>query len=322
MEEFLKKINNFKTEIDYNLKNLSLSDHPVELYQPMRYSLDSPGKRLRPIMLLVIGKAFEGNYKQLMNAALAVEILHTFTLVHDDIMDSDSLRRGKPTVHVKWDKSTAILSGDALMALAFQTLMKVESSEIKKIGLAFSTTMLEICEGQAQDMQFAKEKFISSGQYLKMVGKKTGNLLALSSQLGALISNCDPNTVDEMYNFGMELGLAFQIQDDLLEITSNEEKMGKSLGSDFALGKKTYPLISALEKIAPGKREFFLQFLKENTNNREIIHNEFNKNGCIEESERLVQNLFKNVNKRIKIFPQKIQDELTNLITIISRRKS
>jgi geranylgeranyl pyrophosphate synthase len=271
---------------------------------------------------LVVGEGLGASRQTLMPAALAVEILHTFTLVHDDIMDNDTVRRGQQTVHVKWDVNTAILAGDGLMALAFRTLMQTKSAHTDRIGTTFSQAMLEICEGQSFDMDFEKNNLVEVPEYMDMVLRKTGCLLGLACHLGALIADASPKIAENLKLFGREIGQAFQIQDDLLELTANQETMGKSLGSDLAAGKKTYPIVAALSNMPETERADFLGFLKANSANRRLIVQELNQHGCIQQTEAVIARLFANAAQRLRVLPDDLQVDLQYLIRIISGRQS
>lgn len=309
-------------ELNRRLATFPLPQIPTGLYEPIRYSLDAKGKRVRPILLILVGESLGASRERLFPAALAIELLHTFTLVHDDIMDKDTQRRGRPTLHVKWDNNTAILAGDALMTLAFRTLMQTESPAIDRMGVEFSQAMLEICEGQAMDMEFEKRPFVDADEYLRMVGKKTGKLLGLSCVLGALIADPASEYVDDLADFGLKLGQAFQIQDDCLEITSDEQKMGKSLFSDIAKGKKTFPVIQALTDLSVEKRNEFLSFLKQNSDDREIIRSEFEKRAALEKSFSMVRRLLDEASNRLLQLPRNAQADLSELMRTIYLRQS
>ena len=214
---------------------------PQSLVQTYKYTLLGKGKRIRPLLTLLTSKSLNENYKKSYNAALAIEILHNFTLIHDDIMDNDSMRHGKQTVHEKWDISTAIITGDAMLAISLNIL--TNSKYNYKIIEAFNRGVLTVCEGQALDKEFEIKKSISEEQYLNMIEKKTSHLIAMSIEIGALVYGLNQKDVKKLFDFGLYIGKAFQIQDDFLEIMSNPKKMKKSLNSDIALGKKTYPII-------------------------------------------------------------------------------
>lgn len=317
-----KRIAELRSEIDSLLEKFHLPEVTESLYQPMKYTLGARGKRIRPILVFLVGEGLGAKHEQLIPPALAVEILHTFTLVHDDIMDDDTHRRGRPTVHIKWDVNTAILSGDALMSLAFNTLMQTKSPNIARIGEEFSQAMLEICEGQVMDLEFEKQDDIEQNDYLGMVAKKTGRLLGLSCQLGALVSESDSEIINEMGKFGQEIGQAFQIQDDILEITSNECEMGKSLGSDMSKGKKTFPIVSALSGMDNREKENFLAFLKEYSNNRDAISAELQRIGALDQAKKLVNSLLEQAKSHLDLLQKSAQEDLRSMIRLIACRQS
>lgn len=320
--DFGTKILRLKEEIDRELSKIDLSGISSELAQPMRFSLNAKAKRLRPILVLLVGENLGASRKNLMPAALAIEIMHTFTLVHDDIMDNDTIRRGQQTVHVKWNVNTAILTGDALMALAFRVLMQTKSERLDQIGTHFSQAMLEICDGQAFDLAYEKYEEIDLTDYLNMIARKTGRLLGLACQLAAIIAGASPKVVNNLYLFGLELGQAFQIQDDLLELTADQAEMGKSLGSDLTAGKKTFPIIMALNELPAGQRADLLNFLKANAGNRRAIVQQLTKRGSIQQTEAMIARLFKNARERLHNMPDQLQSDLINLIELIAGRQS
>ena len=320
--DFSTKILQLKEEIDRELSKIDLSGISSELVQPMRFSLNAKAKRLRPILVLLVGENLGASRKNLMPTALAIEIMHTFTLVHDDIMDNDTIRRGQQTVHVKWNVNTAILTGDALMALAFRTLMQTKSERLDQIGTHFSQAMLEICDGQAFDLAYEKYDEIDLTDYLNMIARKTGRLLGLACQLAAIIADSSPKVVNNLYLFGLELGQAFQIQDDLLELTADQAEMGKSLGSDLTAGKKTFPIIMALNELPASQRADLLNFLKANAGNRRAIVQQLTKRGSIQQTEAMIARLFKNARERLHNMPDQLQSDLINLIELIAGRQS
>lgn len=319
---FSDKILRLKDEIDRQLIKIDLPELSAALAQPMRFSLNAKAKRLRPILVLLVGEDLGAVRQNLLPAAQAIEILHTFTLVHDDIMDNDSFRRGQQTVHVKWNVNTAILTGDGLMALAFRILMQTKSAQLDRIGTEFSQAMLEICHGQALDLEFEKNDAIETDDYMNMIARKTGRLLGLAGQLGALIAGAGPKIINNLNLFGQELGQAFQIQDDLLELTANQEVMGKSLGSDLTAGKKTFPVIMAMHDLSPNQRADFLGFLKANAGNRRRIVQELTKRGSIRQTEAVITRLFKNARQRLQNLPEELQTDLTDMMELIARRQS
>ena len=240
-DEFHKEIGFLKHEINRSLKKILIKDEPKYLYEPIKYSINNSGKRLRPILVFLSGKLFKSNVNDLMKAAVAVELLHIFTLIHDDIMDGDDIRHGKPSLHEKWDISTAILSGDAIFTLAQLAISNLDNNAHNR----FNEISLLVCEGQALDKEFENDNSISMDKYLDMITKKTGSLLGLCSELGAIVSDQELEICSKLYTFGVNLGLAFQIQDDYLEIFGEQKLMGKSLGSDIHAGKQTAMTILA-----------------------------------------------------------------------------
>ena len=240
-DDFHKEISFLKYEINRSLKKILIKDKPKYLYDPIKYSIINSGKRLRPILVFLSGKLFKSNVNDLMKAAVAVELLHIFTLIHDDIMDGDDIRHGKPSLHEKWDISTAILSGDAIFTLAQLAISNLDEKAYQRLN----EVSLLVCEGQALDKEFENDNSISMDKYLNMITKKTGSLLGLCSELGAIVSGQKIDIRSKLYTFGVNLGLAFQIQDDYLEIFGEQKLMGKSLGSDIHAGKQTAMTILA-----------------------------------------------------------------------------
>lgn len=228
---------------------------PANLYQPIEYTLNMGGKRLRPVMLLMGCDLFGGDIKKALPAAIAVEVFHNFTLLHDDMMDQADIRRNQPSVHKKYSKNAAILSGDAMSIMAYQYLMKTESSVIQKVTSLFSQTATEVCEGQQYDMDFENQANVSIDDYLKMIRLKTAVLIAGSFKMGALLGEASDNDANRLYQFGINLGLAFQLQDDLLDVFADQDKFGKKIGGDIIANKKTFLLLKALEIANPRQKE-------------------------------------------------------------------
>ncbi|MDD2634449.1 MAG: polyprenyl synthetase family protein [Bacteroidales bacterium] len=229
-----------------DLSKLDFGKTPKNLYDPIYYSINVGGKRIRPLLCLMANELFEGKYEDVINAALGIEIFHNFTLLHDDMMDKALVRRNKPVVHVKWNENIALLSGDAMSVIAYKYICKSKNN-LRDILDVFSTTALEICEGQQYDMNFETTSNVSEAQYLKMIRLKTAVLLAASLKIGAICSNTTKNNIENIYDFGENLGLAFQLQDDLLDTFGNPKIFGKKIGGDILANKKTYLLIKALE---------------------------------------------------------------------------
>lgn len=229
------------------LQENSNNKEPKNLYKPVDYILQLGGKRLRPLLTLISADAFGTEAKKALHAALAVEVFHNFTLLHDDIMDQAPIRRGKPTVHEKWDINTGILSGDVMLINSYQYLEKYKAKTYKKLTAIFSQTAVEVCEGQQYDMDFETRNDINLSQYMKMIKYKTSVLVAAALQMGAIIAKAAQKEQKEIYNFGISLGLAFQLQDDYLDSFGNVATFGKKIGGDILENKKTWLYIKALE---------------------------------------------------------------------------
>lgn len=245
-ESFELLLQEWRSEINQRLSGLVEIQQVPTLYEPIQYVLDGCGKRIRPALLLLACRAVGGQVSQAWDAAIAVELLHNFTLVHDDIMDQDDTRRGRTTVHKKWTLNTAILSGDSLFALSYRSLLRTKTSNIRRISSVFTDGILAVCEGQALDLEFEKKQAVSLRQYIDMIGKKTAALLDCSARIGAMIGGGSRAEVSAVGAFATNLGLAFQVQDDLLDVTSDEATLGKTHGSDIQQKKQTFLLIHAL----------------------------------------------------------------------------
>lgn len=233
--EFIPAYTNY---IEKELKKIELSDSPGELYDPIRYFLQIGGKRMRPILTLLGAELFGMEKEKALNAALAIEVFHNFTLIHDDIMDNAPLRRGYETVHTKWNPSTAILSGDVLMVKAYQLLEKQEG-DLRQLLKSFNRTATEVCEGQQIDMNFEVRSDITVDEYIGMIRLKTSVLLGGALELAAIIAKTSEQNKTHLYNFGVNIGIAFQIQDDILDLYADPEKFGKQIGGDVVANKKT-----------------------------------------------------------------------------------
>lgn len=251
-------IENYKEAfLNFMTRNL-LKREPKNLYDPIEYIMSLGGKRMRPILVLMSCDLFDGDISEAMEAALSIEMFHNFTLIHDDIMDSADLRRGKETVHKKWDLNTAILSGDALMIQSNQRLEYYEGRIFKELISLYNKTALEVCEGQQMDMDFETLQKVDLDAYLKMISYKTAVLVGASLKMGAIICEASPEDQTRIYNFGLNLGIAFQLQDDYLD-TFGEEDFGKKIGGDIIEGKKTFLYIKALELADPNDKEQLLK---------------------------------------------------------------
>ena len=221
---------------------------PLQLYEPIDYTLRLGGKRIRPFLLLAANKMFGGDFEKARDAAIGIEVFHNFTLLHDDLMDRSPLRRGQPTVYRRWGDNTAILSGDTMFALAWQYFLRQPHPQLREILQCFNQTAIEVCEGQQYDMNFETATDITINQYMTMIRLKTAVLLAGALKIGALYANAPVQDIDHLYSFGIHLGLAFQLQDDLLDSYGDTATFGKQTGQDIRDNKKTYPLLCALQQ--------------------------------------------------------------------------
>ncbi len=254
MRDFHSEYLRYKTLIDHRLRGLAEEGDrkPKSLLVPLRYVLSGGGKRIRPILLLLAygavsrKRATTGKFDGAIDAALAIEALHNFTLVHDDIMDNAPSRRGRATVHSKWDENTAILVGDELVALAYRSLLKTKSPRLREILQVFTDGLVEVCEGQGFDKEFESRSDVTLKEYLKMIEKKTGQMVAVTLEIGALLGNGTRAEINALRRYGYHLGRAFQIQDDLLDVTGDKQ-FGKKIGGDIVEGKKTFLLLEALK---------------------------------------------------------------------------
>ncbi|MBB6005399.1 polyprenyl synthetase family protein [Arcicella rosea] len=242
------KLTQFVQALNEEFSQQTYGEHPEELYEPIRYLMSLGGKRMRPLMTLMATALFTDDWQKAIKPATAVEVFHNFTLMHDDIMDKAPLRRGKPTVHAKWNDNTAILSGDVMLVQAYELLMFVEDSKFKKALKRFNRTAAEVCEGQQLDMNFENRENVSEEEYLEMIKLKTSVLLGYALELGGIIGGGSEKSCDLLYNIGLNIGLGFQLKDDLLDVYGDPEKFGKQVGGDIISNKKTFMLIEALEK--------------------------------------------------------------------------
>jgi geranylgeranyl diphosphate synthase type II len=232
--------------IERELSQISLANKPKELFEPIRYALSIGGKRIRPCLALMAHSLFSDTIETVIKPAMGLEVFHNFTLLHDDIMDKAELRRNHQTVHMKWNQNTAILSGDAMMILAYDLISDTAVKVLPDILTLFGQTALEVCEGQQLDMNFERSEYISEAEYLEMIRLKTAVLLGASMALGGITGGTSKENIDRLYNVGLYTGMAFQLQDDYMDVFANEKSFGKKIGGDIHANKKTYLMISAL----------------------------------------------------------------------------
>lgn len=244
--ELLEKINS-------HVSGLRFERAPKGLYEPVRYVLSLGGKRIRPVLMMMAYNLYKDDVDSILNQATGIEIYHNYTLLHDDLMDRADRRRGKPTVHKVWNDNVAVLSGDAMLVLAYRYMAECPPNSLKEILDIFSLTALEICEGQQMDMEFETRKDVSEDEYLEMIRLKTSVLLAASLKIGALLGGASPEDAARLYDFGINLGVAFQLKDDLLDVYGDARVFGKNIGGDIVCNKKTYLLIEAFERADRGQ---------------------------------------------------------------------
>jgi len=237
----------YLAHIEQDLATYDFGSRPAELYDPIKYVLALGGKRIRPVLTLMASELFCGDFSRAVFPALAIEVFHNFTLLHDDIMDKAPLRRGQATVHQKWNENIAILSGDVMLIRAYELFLKSDHPELKLILRKFNTCAVEVCEGQQLDMNYETAASVSEEEYIEMIRLKTAVLLAYSLELGAILGGATEESSEKLYQFGINLGLGFQLKDDLLDVYGKTDKFGKQIGGDIISNKKTFLLIKARE---------------------------------------------------------------------------
>ena len=307
-----------------HIEKYTVSAVPENLYAPVNYILSLEGKRIRPILTLISADIFSGSPKKALNAALAGEVFHNFSLVHDDIMDSADLRRGNTTVHKKWDNSTAILSGDVMLILAYQIFENYEPNIFVPMATLFSKTAIKVCEGQQLDIDFEKKQEISFDEYLLMITYKTAELIGVAMKMGAIIANATTADQEKIYEFGKNLGIAFQLQDDYLDCFGNENDFGKKIGGDIIGKKKTFLYIKTLELLSGNEKSNFISLYNSPYDNSKdkitLVKDMYNKcnieNEIVVEIQKYTDNAFQileslKLSKEKKEFLQNIGNSLT-----------
>jgi len=260
-------IEKYQDEFIKYLEEYATFKEPKGLYEPIDYILGLGGKRLRPVLTLMTADIFNGDYKNSIKCALSVEVFHNFSLVHDDIMDDAPLRRGEKTVHEKWDINTGILSGDAMLIMAYQLFENYESTTFQSLAKLFSKTALEVCEGQQYDVDFETRNDVTIPEYLKMIEYKTAVLVGAAMKMGAIVAHASSEDQNNIYEFGRNLGIAFQLQDDYLDAFGDPKTFGKQVGGDIIENKKTYLYLKALEFSNESDRLELSQLFESNPEN-------------------------------------------------------
>lgn len=317
-------IDDLRRRIDSELKSLVPTSPPDELYEPARYVLDGSGKRVRPTLLLLAANVWDTTFDAALPAALGIEVFHTFTLVHDDIMDHSDERRGRETVHVKWDESTAILVGDYLHGLSYDLLAQTDTHNLSAIVRTFHRMVAKVCEGQALDKAFENRREVSVQDYFDMIYAKTGALIECAMELGGLISGAPEDQVDALRSAGRHIGRAFQLQDDLLDITADDARWGKPIGGDLIEGKKTFILLRAIERAEGADRAWFQKIVEENGLAPELVpeaRERLMRLGILEEAAQAVEHHSKEALSRIAQLPAcEASQTLTYLVDSMRRR--
>lgn len=311
-----KEIIKLRKQIENKLEKLFTGKQPQSIYEPSSYILEGGGKRLRPLLVMLAYKTVKGNVTGVINAAIAVELLHNFTLVHDDIMDNSDKRHGKATIHKKYNLSTAILTGDNLLAIAYKYLIKDCTNNTNRIVDTFTNGVVEVCEGQSLDKDFETNSSVTLKQYFKMIEKKTAALIETSTSIGAQLANATEPEIKALTLFGRYLGIAFQIQDDLLDVFAREADFGKFIGGDIVEGKKTFLLLSAVET-AHGKDLNKLKLLIKNKGVDKKLVNDYKeiylRLGIIEKAKDEVKKYIGKALKQLEIFDEQKSLALVNL---------
>lgn len=252
-KEILNRVNQYLEALPYQRK-------PESLYAPIRYVLSLGGKRIRPVLMLLAYNLYRDDVDRILMPACGLETYHNYTLLHDDLMDNADLRRGHATVHKKWDANTAILSGDSMLVLAYQRMAQVPADKLAAVMDVFTETALEIGEGQQYDMDFEHRNDVKEAEYIEMIRLKTSVLLACATKIGAILADAPAADAENLYKYGEQMGLAFQLQDDLLDVYGDSKVFGKAIGGDITSNKKTYMLINAVDRANPAQRRQLMQW--------------------------------------------------------------
>ncbi|MAU36103.1 MAG: isoprenyl synthetase [Flavobacteriales bacterium] len=260
----MKNLEELGKIIEKEINNLPYPNTPALLYDPIQYIMGMKGKRIRPLLVLIAYQLFDNKVEKALSSAIAIEMFHNFTLLHDDIMDNAPIRRGNLTVHEKWDNNAAILSGDVMMIKAYQLITKNNSNNLHDILDLFSKTAIEVCEGQQLDMNFETQKNVTLGEYMKMIEYKTAVLLAASLKIGAITAGASKEDQDHLYKFGINIGLAFQLRDDLLDIFGSSEDFGKQIGGDILANKKTFLYLKSIQLADSSTKRVLQKYYEEN----------------------------------------------------------
>ena len=303
--------------IQEEILKLDWKREPYGLYEPIEYTLAAGGKRVRPQLAMIGCQLFDGNENEVLPAALALEVFHNFTLLHDDVMDKAEVRRGRPTVHVKWDENTAILSGDQMLIEAYKLLSNVPAAKLPTVLQLFNKMATEICEGQQYDVDFESQEAVNIEEYLHMIRLKTSVLLGTALQIGAYIAGADQEAQRAIYDFGINVGLAFQIQDDILDVWGDPATFGKAVGGDIACNKKTFVYLEAMRLLgddaisleARELKHWYCQVLEDNTEKIAAVKEIFERLGVRPLCELVVDDYTNKALELLNTLPQNAATE-------------
>lgn len=317
-------------DINNEIGKLNWEREPYGLYEPIEYTLAAGGKRVRPQLAMIASQMFGGKDEEVLPAALALEVFHNFTLLHDDVMDKADVRRGRPTVHIKWDENTAILSGDQMLIEAYKLLSGVPEDKLPKVLQLFNKMATEICEGQQYDVDFESQEQVTIDDYLKMIRLKTSVLLANALQTGAYIAGANEAQQQSLYEFGIYVGLAFQIQDDILDVWGDPATFGKAVGGDISCNKKTFVYLQAMRLLGGETmrrevielKEWYSQILKDNTKKIAAVKEIFEHLGVRATCEKVVEDYTQKALVLLNQLPQNTATEqLRQLANKLNTRK-
>ena len=317
-------------DINKEIPNLDWKREPYGLYEPIEYTLAAGGKRVRPQLAMIASQMFGGKDEEVLPAALALEVFHNFTLLHDDVMDKADVRRGRPTVHVKWNENTAILSGDQMLIEAYKLLSGVPADKLHIVLQLFNQMATEICEGQQYDVDFESQEQVTIDEYLKMIRLKTSVLLANALQTGAYIAGADKQAQEALYEFGINIGLAFQIQDDILDVWGDPKTFGKAVGGDISCNKKTFVYLEAMRLLgddaisleARELKHWYSQVLEDNTEKIVAVKEIFERLGVRPLCELVVDDYTNKALELLNTLPQNTATEqLRQLANKLTTRK-
>ena len=310
-------------DINNEILQLNWKREPYGLYEPIEYTLAAGGKRVRPQLAMIACELFGGKAEEIAPAAMALEVFHNFTLLHDDVMDKADVRRGRATVHVKWNENTAILSGDQMLIEAYKLLAGVPAEKLPTVLQLFNKMATEICEGQQYDVDFESQEQVAIEEYLKMIRLKTSVLLATALQIGAYIAGANEQQQEAVYQFGINVGLGFQIQDDILDVWGDPETFGKAVGGDISCNKKTFVYLEAKRLEAQGLEEWYSQTLEDNTEKIAAVKSIFEALGVRENCEEVVGEYTQRAMQLLEELPQNdATEQLRQLANKLNTRKN